>query len=64
MLVRSPSRKFNRWMCDTLLESESTRQECESTDMLEQPRDFIGNILAVLTSKPLARPDFKAAATK
>ncbi|RDE14510.1 MAG: hypothetical protein C4K47_04020 [Candidatus Thorarchaeota archaeon] len=27
--------------------------------MLEQPKDFIGNILAILTSKPLARPDFK-----
>jgi len=51
-------------MCDTLLESESTRQEYESADMLEQPRDFIGNILAVLTSKPLVRPDFKAAVTK
>ena len=32
--------------------------------MLEQPRDFIGNILAVLTSRPLARTDFKAAVAK
>jgi putative sterol carrier protein len=46
------------------MQLDNTRQVGESADMLEQPRDFIGNILAVLTSKPLARPDFKAAVTK
>lgn len=28
--------------------------------MLEQPKDFIGNIMAVLISKPLGKPDFRA----
>jgi hypothetical protein len=51
-------------MCDTLLETVSARHECESAGMLEQPREFIGNILAVLTSTPLARRDFRAAVTK
>jgi len=40
--------------------SEVTRQVFEDEDMLEQPRDFIGNILAALISKPLGRPDFRA----
>jgi putative sterol carrier protein len=32
--------------------------------MLEQPKDFIGNIIAVLISKPLARPGFRSAVMK
>jgi putative sterol carrier protein len=32
--------------------------------MLEQPKDFIGNILAILTSRPLARSEFKDAVAK
>jgi hypothetical protein len=51
-------------MCDTLVETVSARREQESAGMLAQPKDFIGNILAVLMSKPVVRRDFKAAVTK
>lgn len=62
--MAEPSRNFNRRIGYKIAESEGTTDEGDGEHMLDQPRDFIGNILAILISKPLARPEFGAAVTK
>ncbi len=59
VLLSLQSRNFNRWMCDRF-EIRRNQTVIESEHMLGQPRDFIGNILAVLISRPLRKPDFRA----